>query len=122
MIKTAQSLAQWFTRFGIPVYLDSDVPDGAEAPYITIPIKDPDWRSQCSFPLQVWYRTTSNLPVIQKADEILTAVYEGVRIPFDGGLLVLRIDSDTPTQIMAEDDYRCAIVSLVLNAYHLPGV
>lgn len=122
MIKSAQTLASWFAQFGLPVYLDSDVPDGAEAPYITIPMVDPDWRSQASFQFQIWYRTTSNLPVLQKADEILSAVHEGVRLHFDGGLLVLRIDSDTPTQIMVEDDYRCAIISLVLNAYHLPGV
>jgi hypothetical protein len=122
MIKTAQSLAGWFAQFGLPVYLDSDVPDGAEAPYITIPMADPYWDRKASFQFNIWYRTTSNLPPMQKADEILAAVGEGIRLYFDGGLLVLRIDPDTPTQIMVEDDYRCARVSLTLNAYHLPGV
>ena len=123
MIKTAQSLVEWFSQFDLPVYQQDDVPDGASAPYITIPLVDPEWSSQASFPFQIWYRTTSNLPPMQKADEILAAVGEaGVRIYFNGGLLVLRIDSDTPPQIMVENDYRCAYVALVLNAYHLPGV
>ena len=121
MLKAAQTLAEFFGGFGLPVYQEEDVPDTAAPPYITIPLKDPDWRSQASYQFSIWYRTTSNLPPIQKADEILAAVHEGVRLYFDGGLLVLRIDSDTPTQIMVDGDYRCARVSLVLNAYHLPG-
>lgn len=122
MTKTAQTLAGWLSGFGLPVYLDSDVPDGADPPYITIPLTDPYWDSKASFPFNVWYRTTSNLPPMRKADEILAAVGEGIRLYFDGGLLVLRADPDTPTQIMADGDYRCARVSLTLNAYHLPGV
>lgn len=122
MMKTAETLSGWFEQFGLPVYLDSDVPDGAECPYITIPLKDPDWRSAASFLVKIWYRTTTNLPAIQKADEIRAAVFEGIRIPFEHGTLTLYADSDTPTQIMVEDDYRCALVPLILNAYHLPGV
>lgn len=121
MINTAQSLAEWFQQFDLPVYLESDVPDGAEAPYIIIPLKDPDWRSKVSFPVSVWYRTTTNLPMIQKADAIVGAVGEGVRIQFTGGLLVLRTDNDTPVQIMVEGDYRLVRIPLTLNAYHLPG-
>lgn len=122
MTKTAQTLAGWLSGFGLPVYLDSDVPDGADPPYITIPLADPYWDRKTSYQFNVWYRTTSNYPPMQKADEILAAVGEGVRLYFDGGLLVLRADPDTPTQIMADGDYRCARVSLTLNAYHLPGV
>jgi len=121
MMKTAQTLSGWFEQFGLPVYLDADVPDDAVTPYITIPLKDPDWRSQTSFQLKIWYRTTTNIPALQKADEIRQAVFEGVRLNFDGGLLALNNDSDTPVQIMVEDDYRYVIVPLVLNAYHLPG-
>lgn len=121
MMKTATTLSEWFGQFGLPVYLNDDVPDGVECPYITIPLKDPAWRSATSFPVKIWYRTTTNLPAIQKADEIRAAVFEGVRISFDGGTLVLYADDDTSTQVMVEDDYRCAVVPLILNAYHLPG-
>lgn len=123
MTKTAQALSEWFAQFDLPVYLNSDVPDGAEPPYITIPLADPEWRKACSFQILVWYRTTSNLPVIQKADEIAGAVGEGVRIYLDGGgLLVLRMDSDTPTEVMVDGNFRAARIALTLNAYHLPGV
>ena len=123
MTKTAQALAEWLSDFGLPVYLNTDVPDGAEPPYITIPLAEPEWRSKCPFQLLVWYRTTSNLPALQKADEILGAVGEGVRIYLDnGGLLVLRADSDTPIEVMVDGNYRAARIALTLNAYHLPGV
>lgn len=122
MTKTAQALAEWLSDFGLPVYLNTDVPDGAEPPYITIPLAEPEWRSKCPFQLLVWYRTTSNLPALQKADEILAAVGEGVRIYLDnGGLLVLRADSDTPNEVMVDGNYRAARIALTLNAYHLPG-
>ena len=122
MMKTAKSLTQFFGQFGYPVYLESDVPDDAELPYITIPLKDPDWRKKASYQIMVWGRTTSNLSLIEKADASTGAVGEGVRIPFEGGMVVLRMDSDTPTQIGADDDFRYVRIALTINAYHLPGV
>lgn len=122
MMQTARTLFEWFQQFGLPVYLESDVPSGTDAPYITIPLRDPAWRRPTSFRIAIWYRTRTNEAVIQKADEILAAVNEGCRIDMQGGHLVLYVDDDTPTKIMVEDDYRCAIVPLILNAYHLPGV
>ena len=101
MTKTAQTLTEWFSQFGYPVYLESDVPDGAELPYITIPLKDPEWRKQVSYQIMIWGRTTSNLALIQKADAITGAVGDGVRMPFENGMLILRIDSDTPMQVSA---------------------
>ena len=122
MMEPAKALSKWFEQFGLSVYLDGDVPDEAEAPYITIPLKEPGWRSATSFQFNIWYRTVSNVEPLRKADEIIRAVSEGVRIYFAGGLLVLRVDEDTPTQIMVDDDYRGARVSLVLNSYHVPGI
>lgn len=122
MTSTASALSEWFSQFGIPVYLEDDVPDEAEAPYITLPLKEADWRSQTSYQFMVWYRTTSNIALLSKADEIIAAVHEGARIYFTGGLLVLRVDEHTPTQIMMDGDYRGARVALVLNAYHVPGI
>ena len=121
MIKTAQALTAWFSRFGVPVYLENDVPDGAEPPYITIPLKDPDWRKQVSYQIMLWDRATSNIGLINRADAIANAVGEGVRLPFDGGLLVMRIDTDTPAQLSADDDFRYVRLPFVLNAYHMPG-
>ena len=122
MMSTASALTAWFTQFGIPVYLEGDVPDEAEAPYITLPLKEADWRSQTSYQFMVWYRTASNLEPLAKADEIIAAVEEGARIYLSGGLLVLRVDEHTPTQVMLDNDYRGVRVPLVLNAYHVPGV
>lgn len=122
MIETSKTLAEFFGGFGYPCYLENDVPDGAELPYITIPLKDPDWRTKVSYQIMVWGRTTSNLALIAKADEIIRAVGEGVRVPFEGGMVVLRMDSDTAAQVGADGDFRFVRVPMTLNAYHMPGV
>jgi len=122
MMKAAQALSQWFAQFGLPVYLDGDVPDDAEAPYITIPLREPNWNGRAAFQFTVWYHTVSNVEPITKADEIIGVIMQGTRIPFDGGLLVLRMDEDTPqAQIIIDEDYRGARISTVLNSYHMPG-
>lgn len=121
MMSTVSALVEWFTQFGIPVYQEGDVPDDAEAPYITLPIKEPEWDRQTAYHFMVWYKSTSNLALIQKADEIVAAVGVGVRIPCQGGVLVLW--PDTPLmQEQLDGDYRGMYISLILNAYHMPGV
>ena len=120
MMKTAQALNAWLQRFGLPVYLAQDVPDEAELPYITIPLSEPEWRFQSSFYIQVWYRTRSNVEPITKADEIVAAIGEGVRIPFEGGVIVLWPSSPL-IQTLVDGDYRSAYINLAINSYHLPG-
>ena len=121
MMTAANALNKWFQQFMLPVYLESDVPDGAELPYITLPLREPEWNKQTSYHFSVWYRTTSNVALLAKADEISGAVGQGVRIPCVGGCLVLW--PDTPlVQVMVDGDYRSAYISLILNAYYMPGM
>lgn len=121
MMSTARALADWFSQFNLPVYHEGDVPDDAQLPYITLPLKEPEWDQKTAFHFSIWYRTTSNVAPISKADEIAQAVGTGVRIPCDGGCLVLW--PDTPLiQTMVNGDYRSEYISLILNAYHMPGI
>lgn len=121
MMATARALTDWFSQFGIGVYLDGDVPDDAQAPYMTIPLKEPEWSRPTAYQFNVWYRTTSNVEPLSKADEIIAAVGVGVRIPCDGGVLVLWPDNPL-VYAMTDEDYRGAHINLVLNAYKMPGV
>ena len=123
MMSTAVALSNWFQQFGLPVYLEGDVPDEAEAPYITLPLREAEWDRQVSYQFNVWYRTTSNLALIAKADEIMSAVGHGCKIPLenDEGWLVLYLD--TPTiNIYTENSHRAARINLIMNSYHMPGV
>lgn len=125
MMATVRALAEWFEQFGIGVYQEMNVPDEAEAPYITLPLREPEWDMPVSYQFTVWYKSTSNLELIQKADEIVAAVTstgtEGARIPCDGGRLVLYTDNPL-MQDITDNDYKGIRISFILRAYHMPGV
>lgn len=121
MKSAAVALTEWFGGFGIPVYLDGDVPDEAEAPYMTIPLRVPEWDRQASFLVKVWYRTTSNLALITKADEIVAAVNRGVKIKHDNGYIALYTDTPLQYEIL-DGDYKGICINLIINAYNMPGV
>lgn len=120
MMKAAQALDAWLSRFNLPVYLAQNVPDDAELPYITIPLNQPEWSRQATFYIQPWYYTTSNAQPIAKADEIIGEIGEGVRIPFDGGVIVLWPESPL-IQLLVDGDVRSAYINLSINVYQMPG-
>lgn len=121
MYTVAQALAVWFAQFELPVYLDSDVPDEASLPYITIPFREPEWDKKASFPVSVWYRSKSNVAVMQKGDQIIAAIGPGVKIPCADGYIVLYPDNPL-SQLLINGDERRAYLLFTINAYHLPGV
>ena len=118
MLAVAQALSGWFAQFDLPVYVNTDIPDEATVPYITIPLKVPEWDKPTSFPVSVWYRTRSNLSVMAKSDEIVQAVGTGVRIPCTDGIIVIYPDNPLQ-QIMVDGDYRSIYMLFTINAYHL---
>lgn len=120
MTKAAEALYAWFTQFDLPVYLADDVPDEAELPYITVSLQEPEWNMKATLAVQVWYYTKSNVQVMSKADEIVGSIGQGLRIPFDGGMVILW--PETPlAQLIVEDNVRRAYINLSINSYHLPG-
>ena len=122
MIKTAQTLHQFFSGFGIPAYTTDNVPDDAQLPYLTYPLQEPEWNRQSTFYVTVYYRhKTSTLDSLTKADEIVKAIGEGIRLPFDGGLLVIWPETPLIQALPPNGDVRGAYINLAINAYHLPG-
>ena len=123
MIKTAQTLYTFFSGFSIPAYAVNTVPDDATLPYLTYPLQEPEWNRQGTFYVTVYDRhKTSNLSVLSKADEIVQAIGEGVRLMFDGGLLVIWPQSPLIQTLPPDGDVRAAYINLAVNAYHMPGV
>ena len=121
MYQAAAALKSFFSGFGLPAYQVGTVPEDVELPYISYSIASPEWNQKASMYVQVWDRSTSNIGIIRKADQITRAIGEEKRIPLDGGYLV--IWPETPLiQIQADGDFRYAYINLSINGYHLPGV
>ena len=122
MILTAQALQDFFSGFGIPAYAENTIPDDAEPPYITYPQKEPEWREKTTFYAIVYYRhRDSNLDSLAKADEIVAAIGEGIRLPIDGGYVVLWPETPLVQAMPPNGDVRPAYINLSINAYHMPG-
>lgn len=121
MYSTAAALKTFFSGFGLPAFDVDSVPPDVTLPYITYSVSDPEWNRKASLYAQVWYRTTSNTPVIRKADEILAAVGEGLNIPLGGGHLMLWPENPV-CQILKDGDVRYAYLNFSMNSYHIPGV
>ena len=121
MYRAAAALKTFFGGFDLPAYQEGTVPENVQLPYITYNLSVREWNQKASLYAQVWDRTTTNEGIIQKADQITQAIWEGKKIPFDGGYLV--IWPETPLiQIMTDGDYRYAYINLSVNFYNLPGV
>ena len=94
----------------------------SELPYLTYPLTEPEWNRQGTFHVTVYFRhKTSNLVSLAKADEIVQAIGEGVRLPVDGGMVVLWPQSPLIQALPPDGDVRGAYINLAINAYHMPG-
>lgn len=123
MIRTAQALHAFFSGFGIPAYCENTVPDDAELPYITYPLKEPEWNQKTTFYAIVYYRhQSSNLDSLTKADEIVRAIGTGILLPIEGGYVALWPETPLVQSMPPAEDIRPAYINLSINAYHMPGV
>lgn len=120
MINTAQALYEFWSGFDLPAYTVDTIPDDAEIPYITYSLTETEPLEAASHYAQVWYRSTSNLALLQKVDEIIRAVGDGVKIDCQGGYVVLR-PSGPFVQLMVDQDpaNRYAYFNFQINCYHL---
>lgn len=123
MIATAKALQTFFSGFGIPAYAENTVPDDAELPYITYPLREPEWNAKTTFYAIVYYRhQTSNLDSLTKADEIVREIGGGIELTIDGGYIVLWPETPLVQAMPPNGDVRPAYINLSINAYHMPGV
>ena len=89
MTNTAKALYNFFSGFGLPAYVEYNVPDSAVLPYITYQVVEPDWMDAATIYARVWYRDTSYIAINAKADQIKAAIGGGAMLPTDGGFIVL---------------------------------
>ena len=120
MINTAMALKSFFGGFDLPAYAEDSIPDEINLPYITYPVTEPEWSEQTTFYCQVWFKKNHLGELLAKADEIVGAIQEGVRIEISGGYVVLH--PSTPLiQVFTDEDSQRAYISLLINSYHMPG-
>lgn len=120
MINTARALKQFYSGFGLPAYTETTVPDDVQLPYITYSLTETEPLESGTHYARVWYKATSNAALLAKADEIKSAIGNGVRIDCDGGYVVIR--PQTPfIQLMVDEEpeNRCAYLNMQINCYHL---
>lgn len=118
MKETAETLKSFFRGFGIPAYARNKIPDEVTIPYITYDLTEPRWNEQGNASCQVYYPKDQLEELLTKADEILSAIGEGVKIEMPGGYLCLYVDSRDG---MSDDQSESIYIAMSINAYHLPG-
>lgn len=122
MTQTAQALKSFLGGFGIPAYSETSVPDDIQLPYITYPIKEPEWSQPTSFYCVLWCRTKGYAAALAIADQIIAAIGEGVRLQIASGWVVLRPENPLTQEIKDSDnDTKAIYINLKLNAYHTAG-
>lgn len=122
MTQTAQALKSFFSGFGVPAYSETSVPDDIQLPYITYPIKEPEWRQPTSFYIVLWCRTKGYADALSKADQILAAIGEGARIPTNDGIVVIRPETPLFQEVKdADNDTKALYINLQLNAFLKAG-
>lgn len=116
-MKTATALYEFFSGFEIPAYVKRNIPANAEMPYITYELVEPNILQSTIIHAYVWYRGTSMTEVLNKCDEISTAIGTGISIPTtDGYVCIFR---ESPFMQILEDpnpDVKCGFLTMLLHA------
>lgn len=90
MTEIDTALCAFFSGFGIPAWLEDDVPHGAKPPYITVNPAMPAWDASAPIYAHVWYRGASYAAIDAKVDQIAAAIgHAGVSLPTATGCVWL---------------------------------
>lgn len=114
------ALKSFFSEF-LPAFTLESVPDEVTLPYITFPMNEPRWNSQGNTYCQIWYPKEHLVELTETADQIMGAIGDGVKLEIDGGYVMLYL-ADMQAQILTDTSTQSAYISLLVNAYHKPGV
>lgn len=88
-------LNTFFNGFGIPGYLEDNIPPAASLPYLTYkPTIPGGWNETASFHARLWYPSKGGrAPILQTEDTISAALPRGgLTIKCEGGAILLDKD------------------------------
>ena len=88
MATKAAAVYQFFSSFGLPAYVNTNVPDNATFPYLTYTYAVSAWDTiPVSLTVNLWYKTTSEVKPNEKAEEIGKYIDEMSPISCDDGYI-----------------------------------
>ena len=90
-----RALNTFFNGFGIPGYLEDNIPPTASLPYLTYkPTIPGGWNETASFHARLWYPSKGGrAPILQTEDTISAAIQRGgLKVECDGGAILLDKD------------------------------
>lgn len=90
-----RALNTFFNGFGIPGYLEDNIPPAASLPYLTYkPTIPGGWNEAASFHARLWYPSKGGrAPILQTEDTISAAIPRGgLKIECEGGAILLDKD------------------------------
>nr|DAN09466.1 MAG TPA: hypothetical protein [Bacteriophage sp.] len=90
-----RALNTFFNGFGIPGYLEDNIPPAASLPYLTYkPTIPGGWNETTSFHARLWYPSKGGrAPILQTEDTISAALPRGgLKIECEGGAILLDKD------------------------------
>lgn len=117
MTEIAKALAAFYGSFGIPAYTEDSVPDNVTLPYITYTVPQSDVFSGATHQARVWYEGTGYASVSAKADEIIAAIGQGVRLKAGRGYVCIYPGTPLAQMQPADDATRIVYLNLELRSY-----
>ena len=90
-----RALNAFFNGFGIPGYLEDNIPPGAELPYLTYkPTIPGGWNESSTFHARLWYPSKGGRAPILQTEDAISAAFprSGLKIECEGGAILLDKD------------------------------
>ena len=117
-----RALNTFFNGFGIPGYLEDNIPPAAFLPYLTYkPTIPGGWNETASFHARLWYPSKGGrAPILQTEDTISAALPRGgLTIKCEGGAILLDKDDKDWAQPLnnTPEGYLCEYLIFELTRY-----
>lgn len=117
-----RALNTFFNSFGIPGYLEDNIPPGAELPYLTYkPVIPGGWNESSTFHARLWYPSKGGrAPILQTEDTISAALPRGgLTIECEGGAILLGKDDKDWAQPLnnTPEGYLCEYLIFELTRF-----
>lgn len=91
-----RALNTFFNGFGIPGYLEDNIPPAASLPYLTYkPTIPGGWNETASFHARLWYPSKGGRAPILQTEDMISATFPrgGLKIECEGGAILLDKDN-----------------------------
>lgn len=127
MIDTAQALYRFFSSFGLPAFVENNVPDVPSEngvlepyapPYITYELREPEVGQRTPLIARVWYLDTGLANICAKVEEIKNAIGTGVSLHVTNGAIWLWQDTHfCQFQPPDEPKIKIAYLRLIMGSF-----